>query len=225
MNVTSIFDASLNCVYPPFCIVCHRMVPRNVVLCPPCDKHVVAPPPYRYRLGTRRVVVVHAAGAYQPPLDGLVRAKGQSLRSAAVPLGALVSAHLQRLPYTYDVIIPVPLYWIRYALRGYNQAAVMAKVISDTCGIRRAQPFMRVKHTQAQQQLNKQQRKDNVSQAFDLFPGWRWQMASQLLKGKRVLIVDDVFTTGATVAALAKEVWRFSPACVHAAVACRVLDP
>lgn len=223
MNITNILTTTLNCLYPTFCMICQVLIQQDHVLCERCQVYVQAPPLYRLRIGNKRSVVVHAAGAYQPPLDGLVRAKGQGMRSAAVPLGRLVAAYLQRLPYKYDIIIPVPLHWTRYAKRGYNQADVMAKVISAACDIVRARPFTRAEYTRTQQGLSKQERTTNVVDAFDLFPGWRRLMVCQLLAGKRVLLIDDVFTTGATIAALASLAWQFRPACVHAAVACRVL--
>ncbi len=97
--------------------------------------------------------------------------------------------------FSPDAITPVPLHWWRRFKRGYNQSGEVAWFLSKELGI----PFMkllkRVKYTKAQVTLDAQKRVANLKSAF---------AGSEDARGKRVLIVDDVFTTGATLTAAAK---------------------
>ena len=92
-----------------------------------------------------------------------------------------------------DVIVPVPLHPKRLRWRGFNQALLLAGPMSKTYGIV-ADPFLlrRIKETPPQTQLNEEERRRNVRGAFALAP-------DRSVEGQRVLLVDDVYTSGATV--------------------------
>jgi ComF family protein len=92
-----------------------------------------------------------------------------------------------------DLIIPVPLHPKRLRWRGFNQALLLARQLSRAYGIA-TDPFLlrRIKETPPQTQLNEEERRRNVRDAFALSAG-------RSLKGKNVLLVDDVYTSGATV--------------------------
>jgi competence protein ComFC len=97
-----------------------------------------------------------------------------------------------KLNWPIDIITAVPLSLKRRAERGYNQANLLAKPIALACGV----PFQphvidRARDTKSQVGLSAQQRRENVRDAFIA--------RSSLVKGKAVLIVDDVFTTGSTI--------------------------
>jgi ComF family protein len=92
-----------------------------------------------------------------------------------------------------DVIVPVPLHPKRLRWRGFNQAVLLARQMSGAYGIA-ADPFVlrRIKETPPQTQLNEEERRRNVRGAFALAEG-------RSLRGKTVLLTDDVYTSGATV--------------------------
>lgn len=97
-----------------------------------------------------------------------------------------------------DVIIPVPMYRKKKRKRGYNQAEVFAKALSALSGVPVAEDLIfRVKDTIPQKELNDLERKNNLKNAF--------QIRKNIVKYKRVLVVDDIYTTGATVEAVAEE--------------------
>jgi len=111
----------------------------------------------------------------------------------AAPLAKRLAAILKRAPWQIDRIIPVPMPSARLAKRGYNQA----KLIADELARQRNLPcdpdtLTRTRETPTQVGLTREQRLANVSGAFK---------ATTDLTGAHVLIVDDVFTTGATMAA------------------------
>ena len=117
------------------------------------------------------------------------------------------------------VIVPVPLYWRRFFFRRYNQAAELARAIADLAGLPLAPGAVRrVKPTRRQVGLSATERRDNVRAAF-LVPAER----RIDIGGKRVLIVDDVYTTGATVRAATRALRRGGATAVDVLTFARVL--
>jgi ComF family protein len=101
---------------------------------------------------------------------------------------------------SFDIAIPIPLYWTRKLSRGYNQAEYFGRGILDGAGSRvslHADIVKRVRSTGTQTKLDKTSRKQNMSDAFKI-------VTTELLKGKHVLLFDDVVTTGATVNACSR---------------------
>ncbi|MBR5637719.1 MAG: ComF family protein [Pseudobutyrivibrio sp.] len=96
-----------------------------------------------------------------------------------------------------EVIVPVPMYEKKEKKRGYNQATVLAKALSDMTGIPVADKIVRrEKETEAMKQLNALKRKKNLLNAFSL--------QKNVVQFKKVLIVDDIYTTGTTMDEVAK---------------------
>ncbi len=94
---------------------------------------------------------------------------------------------------TIDIIVPVPLHRARKAERGYNQAELLAKYLSEKlCIPLDNKSLIRVKATKIQNKLARHEREQNIKDAFKIKDNW-------VFKEKRVLLVDDIFTTGATV--------------------------
>ncbi len=97
-----------------------------------------------------------------------------------------------------DLVIPVPLFHLKKIERGYNQAYFIAKGISKNLGIKTNTSIAkRIKDTATQTKLNKIERNDNMQNAFSI-------RKPKLVKGKSVIVVDDVITTGTTILELAK---------------------
>ncbi len=115
---------------------------------------------------------------------------------------------LQTQAWPIDLVAPVPLGLARKAERGYNQAALLARPIALSLGLEyRSNIVWRGRETRSQVGLSAEARRENVAGAF-------WAKAVQV-RGKRVLIVDDVLTTGATVNACAQAVIEAGAECVY----------
>jgi competence protein ComFC len=98
----------------------------------------------------------------------------------------------------WDCLVPVPLHPTKYREREFNQAARLASALGRALRIPvRPEVLRRILPTQTQTRLTRQARADNVRHAFALRPGHR-------LRGERVVLIDDVFTTGATTSACAR---------------------
>lgn len=98
------------------------------------------------------------------------------------------------------LLAPVPLHYRRLVARGFNQALVLVKDLARHGELTLARDLLRrVRHTAPQVGLGPRERRDNVAGAFGLSPKWRERLA-----GQRVLLVDDVYTTGSTVGECAR---------------------
>jgi ComF family protein len=118
-----------------------------------------------------------------------------------------------------EVVVPVPLHWRRFFKRKFNQSAELGRSVSRLAGL----PFSptavrRVKITRQQVGLERREREENVRAAFRVPPESEIEIA-----GRRVLLVDDVFTTGATVRAVAKALKRGGAGAVDVLTFARVL--
>ena len=153
-------------------------------LCGDCLQH---PPPYR---------TVCALGIYEGPLrQAIHRFKYQQDFTLAAPLGHLLAAAVRRQGLLPDLILPVPLHPSRLRQRTFNQALLLARILGKQSSTPVARKLLRrLRPTPPQQGLSLDGRRHNLNRAFAL---------SSPLDGESVLLVDDVMTSGATVAACA----------------------
>jgi ComF family protein len=152
------------------------------------------------RFGLRGFDAAYCFGAYEGVLRELIHVyKYGKVRTLARPLGDFLSAALAR-DERYDFVTPVPLHWRRRWERGFNQSELLAREIARRSGIPFAHLLRRVRSTSAQAGLSNTARRRNVSDAFAL----RRKAAAGTLRERRVLLVDDVMTTGSTAAACSR---------------------
>jgi ComF family protein len=155
-------------------------------------------------------------GPYEEPLRRLIlRYKYERRVEMAHVLGRLLAERLALAPWAdlVDLIVPVPLHWTRLVRRGVNQSDMMARELTAAGGRRVAgRRLLRVRPTPHQTRLSAADRAKNVRGAFDV----RRRAAD--LAGRRILLVDDVMTSGATVSECARTLKEAGAAAVFVAV-------
>lgn len=145
------------------------------------------------RSGLRGFDAAYSFGAYEGALRELIHLyKYGKVRTLAHPLSGLLAQALPR-DEAFDATVPVPLYWRRRLQRGFNQAELLARGLARRTGIPVVRALGRVRPTPTQAGLSNSARRQNVARAF----------RSRSVQGQRILLIDDVMTTGATAASCA----------------------
>jgi ComF family protein len=231
----------LGLLYPPTCIACQAATGEPHALCAACWSGIrFIERPFCERLGTPFAVdlgqpLLSPAAMADPPVferaravaeyDGTAsllvhRLKYNDRPELARALGAMMARAGAELLREADVIVPVPLHRWRLWRRRFNQAMALSRVVAGRSGVP-CDPFLlaRVKRTRRQVGLTKAQRQDNLQGAFRVPPDARAR-----LKGRRVLLVDDVLTTGATANAASRALLRGGAASVDVLAFARVVQ-
>ncbi|HET9341896.1 MAG TPA: ComF family protein [Candidatus Eremiobacteraceae bacterium] len=198
----------LDFLMPALCAGCGA---TGAVLCCRCTAAIA----------TRDAIVIGARGDVPPVLalgcyDGALRAavlalKFRGARAVGATFGRWIA---ERIFWPFEVVIPVPLHTQRLHERGYNQAALIARAVATVWRARfAADALARHRPTVPQSSLGMTERCANVKGAFGR--GKKFGVAV----GRRILIVDDVLTTGATVAECASVLRAAGAHCVYVACA------
>lgn len=171
------------------CTNCERPLAGGGGLCAACE----SPPPFGkvWALGLHR-------GALREAIHHL---KFNSRGELGTQLGRRLA---RQIPARYELVVPVPLHVSRLRERGYNQAALIGGGLAEVLGLTVVEGVLvRLRPTGHQAKLDRQARLNNLRQAFSL----RRQVAPPWA-GRRILLVDDVLTTGATASAAAQVLRR-----------------
>jgi ComF family protein len=227
-------------LFPPVCAGCGRQVGEPGSLCGVCwpalrflerpwcpvmgtpfshdmgdgflsAEAIVKPPPFQR---------ARAAVAYSGVARQMVQGLKYHDRTDLAPWMArwMTRAGFELFPDA-DLIVPVPLHWRRFLRRRFNQSAELARTVGRLTNI----PFdpsavERVKMTRQQVGLGHKEREENVRAAFAVPIGARTKV-----RGRRVIVVDDVYTTGATVAAVTRALQKGGAAAIDVLTFARVL--
>lgn len=217
-----VFTQVENLLFPARCAACSEPVAQHGALCGECwrDMHFISDPacvhcglPFEYAppghmlcgeciasppAFTRACSVMR----YNDKSRAQVLAFKFQDRTQLAPLFGrwLAQAAAREFVAHTEVILPVPLHYRRLVARRYNQAALLAQALGQATGLPVLPHTLRRKRvTQAQSGLSRKRREDNVRGAFTVPP----RLCRQV-KGRAVLLVDDVMTTGATLSACAR---------------------
>jgi ComF family protein len=241
---SGLLDRLLHALLPAPCLGCGEPLPAagtSLGLCARC-RAALAPLPRQACAVCARPLAAHAlpedyrCGAcrqrppaferllalwsYQPPLDAVVQGlKFRRLDYLGGHLAAALVKALESRLAGFDRVVPVPLHWRRQLTRGYNQAERIARPLAGLLGLPCVSALSRRRATPPQSLLGKADRMANLRKAFRV-------PRPERVRGLRILLVDDVATTGATLDAAASALRHAGAAAVTALVAGRTpLEP
>ena len=193
----------------PRCLTCALAVPAGVALCGRCLRH----PPALDRC--------FAAVGYGYPWAGLVtqfKFHGQPAWGGTLAMLMRSAPWVEPALDDADVVLPMPLSRERLVERGFNQALVLARALAP--GKVRADLLLRLRHTPAQAELGRAARLRNVQGAFAVEP-----LRVAQVQGRRVVVVDDVMTSGASLFSAALTLRQAGAAHITGLVLARTEDP
>lgn len=209
----------LQILSPPFCEYCRKFLDERTILCANCLQKIKSVAVHDLKVSVKYKIPVYAVGAYQEPLKSLVLAKMRSYRLVSIYLADLIYVRTPFRSLACDYLIPVPLHWSRTLSRGYNQSFVMATKLSQLRPeLKVADILRRNRATKYQSGLSKFGRASNLQNAFDLK-----NIDQNLYRDKNLVLIDDVFTSGATLAAAVKTLLKLKPKSIAIVVACRAI--
>ena len=233
-----LLEAAVSLLYPPVCTICAENVRAGEYLCNRCEgkaARIVAPfcrqcsQPFEGAITSeftcancahRTIYFDAAISAYRG--RGIVREIIHEFKyGRQIHLRLLVARWLhaalddERIRGNrFDVIVPVPLHVTRLRERGFNQASLLATLLSDQTSIPSQPVLERIRYTTTQTALDRSERIENLHNAFRL-------RKNTDVRGLRVLLIDDVLTTGSTLSECARVLKRAGALSVHAATAAR----
>src|SRR5262245_34179432 len=235
-RIASLGQELMDMLLPPRCVTCRDLTMGQTGLCAGCwnrltfidaPRCAVSGVPFPY--GIEGDDLVSPAVMKAPPLYSRARGaviyddhsrllvhalKYHDRHEAALPMARLMALAGRDVIAGSDVLVPVPLHRRRLWRRRYNQAALLAMriapLVAKPC---RCQGLLRIRATAAQVGLDVRWRARNVRGAFAVNPTWQNEV-----NGRRVLLIDDVLTTGATSNACAEALFTAGAAAVNVLV-------
>jgi ComF family protein len=223
-TLKSLFNSVLDFVYPPLCLVCSRLLDTGKDhVCSECWESVPkVHPDLALYLETRRklvetesveelasLFVFEKEGALQKIVHSL---KYSGVQTLGLEIGQRLGKNLIERSIQADALVPIPLHKRKLRERGYNQSELIARGCSLMMGIPvRTDLVIRGKFTETQTKFSLEERKQNMEDAF--------LCRSSDVKGKVLILIDDVITTGSTIGSCAVVLKRAGAARIIAASA------
>ncbi|MEW6088843.1 MAG: ComF family protein [bacterium] len=218
MTFKTILDAFVDFIWPPKCLICGIDLENGKkMICNECEKGIILfSPPFCAQCGhplfysgdlserlcapckNGKYFFEHAfiIGSYEKSLrDAIHRFKYDKKAVLRKYFSILINDYIEKnnVLNKFDIIVPVPLFSAKKRERGFNQSELLASVIGEKWDLPvLSKNLYRTRHTEPQHNLDYLQRKENIKGAFKL-------KNKIPVKGKRILLVDDIVTTGATV--------------------------
>lgn len=239
MPLSAILKGCVEALTPSRCLGCPELVDRQGTLCSNCWSRItfITEPqckicgyPFEHAISDEAIC---AGCLHTPPPYAQARslmAYEETSRKIILELkhgdGTHIAPYMAQwlarlLPEKPDLITPVPLHWVRLLKRGYNQSALISNALSRLLGLPLTPDLLvRSRNTPSQGGLTNKKRHQNVSTAFTV-----QQKNLTSLKNKNIVLIDDVFTTGATVVACSKALKRAGARCVTVLTVARVVFP
>lgn len=206
--IRSFYDALLDFIYPPYCVFCQSLlIEGRDLICDTCYNALPTfPAEYKIRdeIADKLKIPIYisdvkAVWEFNDNVQLIIHQFKYYYKKGLAKKFALYMVDQIKQFDHINLIIPVPLHKRRKQIRGYNQSLLICSALSTIINIPVNNACLqRIKHTKSQTKLNVAQRLKNVTNAFRV-------VNKKEIKGKSILLVDDVITTGSTINSCAKQ--------------------
>lgn len=185
------------------CLSCSQSLVQVELVCPICERAAIGGATHPLCQRGYGLDGLWSLGAYQGALKAAIaKLKYRFVSSLAVELVNLLTQYwafynpqflddIKKNQGSHWLIVPVPLHWRRQNYRGFNQAALLGKILSNRVGLDYCEVLERVRNTQTQVGKTAKNRRKNIFNAFALNTKYR-------IRDTKILLIDDVWTTGST---------------------------
>jgi len=209
--ITKFTSAILDFIIPRFCISCNsKLELEQKFICDECDSKIklidqnLLDDEYKRKFSSDNYIDDYTT-LYDFETEGTLQHLLHSLKyEKKFKVGILLGKNIGKIlsekikNWNADYLIPIPLYHLKKAERGYNQAYYICKGISERSGLKiNNRTVKRVKNTISQTTLTLEERKNNINNAFKI-------RSAKDIKNRKIILVDDVITTGATISECAR---------------------
>lgn len=230
--MSKIIDVLYNAVFPSEikCIICGKDLEKDEVMdicptclktikfnngkrCLKCGKNLWAGSKYcnSCKMGVRVFKSATAPLLYEKPISTMIRKfKYDGKHYLAKPFAKIMAYEYVQSKFEVDLVLPIPMFYKREKERGYNHAKLLAKEFCKITSLPLdTKNFVRIMNTNQQAKLSKEEREKNINNAFRVID-------SNMVKGKKILLLDDIITTGATIDECARVLYECGASEVNA---------
>ena len=188
-----LFKDLLEFVYPPYCILCEtKLEPQNKLVCGNCWERLGDSSTIETFISEQRILALYP---YSTDVKTIIHnLKYRDKTHLAVNLGNSIGKIINedKNIRKWDLLIPLPLHKVKQRSRGFNQSELIADAITEVSSIEKDYSILiRHRYTRNQAALPMRERAANVKGAFSVVNNLK-------IKGKKIILVDDVITTGST---------------------------
>jgi len=183
----------LGFVYPPYCILCEaNLEPKNKLVCEQCWERLETSSTRETYISKQRILALYS---YSNDVRTIIHnLKYLNKTHLAVNLGSSIGKIIKedKSIRNWDLLIPIPLHKVKQRSRGFNQSELIVNAIAEVCSIKKDNNILtRHRYTKNQAALPMKERAANVRGAFSV-------RDNSNIEGKKIILVDDVITTGST---------------------------
>lgn len=198
--LASITERLLGILFPPRCPICGEWIEPGPILCAKCRKKLPAEPPTRrLELSGGRLLVVMSPMRYREEFrKAVISYKFYHKPWLSRPIGALMAELLPLYPERFDMVVYSPTSFSHRMERGFDQSRLLAERLARREHIPVVNALRRSRRAKTQHELSHQERLANASGAYRCIED---------VKGRSILLVDDVMTTGSTMRASAEALY------------------
>ena len=191
--IAKIFKIIIGFIYPNICEICNRKINNENYICDECISNILQKNSGKTRNSTGNYDIIYLA-KYKDIKRYIINYKFNSKKYIGKMFIKLFISRIDLLKLKFDYVISVPLSKEKKKIRGYNQSEYIAKKVAENYNKQFVDLLYKNRNNVNQSSLGKEERKENIKGIFSLN-----KFVKEDLENKNILLIDDVYTTGATI--------------------------